>query len=178
MNSKLISLSAISSAFVAIILTLGTYIEFIDVFTIVASSIFVTLPLYYKSFKASFLTYLVGGVIAILLSGFNFVHSIVFPAYFAFFGVYPIIQSLFNEKKINKILGVIITLIWFIGVAYGLYFYYTALMNLSLGKMPVWIADNIYWFIALFAIVFYAVFNRFIFVTRRLCDQLLHRIIK
>lgn len=177
MNSKLIAISAISSAFVAIILIFGAYIQLLDVFTIVASSIFVTLPLYYKSYKASLLTFLVGGVIAFMISGFNYL-SIVFPSYFAFFGIYPIIQSYFDEKKFNKILGIVITLIWFIGVAYGLYFYYTGIMMLKIRDLPLWVSNNIYLFIGLFAVVFYGIYNRFIFVTKRLSNQLLQRIIK
>ena len=177
MNSKLIALSAISSAFVAIIRIFGAYVQLVDVFTIVASSVFVTLPLYYKSYKASFLTYLAGGVIAFLISGFNFL-SIVFPSYFAFFGLFPIIQSLIADKGFNKILGVILTLIWFVAVAFGLYFYYTGVMKMEIRDLPVWIANNIYYFIVIFAVVFYCIYNRFVYVTKRLTDQLLKRIIK
>lgn len=177
MNSKLIAISAISSAFVAILLIFGAYVQLFDVFTIVASSIFVTLPLYYKSYKASILSFLVGGVIAFMISGFNYL-SIVFPSYFAFFGIFPIVQSFFNEKGVNKILGVIITLVWFIGVAYGLYFYYTGIMLLEIKDLPVWISNNIYWFISVFAVVFYCVYNRFIFITKKITNQLLQRIIR
>ena len=177
MKSKLIALSAISSALVAIILTLGAYIQLIDVFTIVVASIFVTLPLYYNSFKAGVLTYLAGGVIAFMISGFNYL-SIVFPSYFLFFGVYPIVQHAFMRKgKTAKIIGTILSLIWFVAVAYGLYFFYTGLIG-PLNDFPVWILDNIYYFVALFAIVFYFIFNRFILVLGRFTNQLLRRIIK
>ena len=177
MKSKLIALSAISSALVAIILTLGAYIQLIDVFTIVVASIFVTLPLYYNSFKAGVLTYLAGGVIAFMISGFNYL-SIVFPSYFLFFGVYPIVQHAFMRKgKTVKIIGTILSLIWFVAVAYGLYFFYTGLIG-PLNDFPVWILDNIYYFVALFAIVFYFIFNRFILVLGRFTNQLLKRVIK
>jgi len=177
MKSRLIALSAISSAMTAIILTLGAYIQLIDVFTIVAASIFVTLPLYYNSFKASLLTYLAGGVIAFMISGFNYL-SIVFPSYFLFFGVYPIVQHAFMQKgKTAKILGTILSMIWFIAIAFGLYFFYTGLIG-PLSDFPKWILDNIYYFIPAFAIVFYLIFNRFILVLGRFTNQLLKRVIK
>ena len=177
MKSRLIALSAISSAMTAIILTLGAYVQLIDVFTIVAASIFVTLPLYYNSFKASLLTYLAGGVIAFMISGFNYL-SIVFPSYFLFFGVYPIVQHAFMQKgKTAKILGTILSMIWFIAIAFGLYFFYTGLIG-PLSDFPKWILDNVYYFIPAFAIVFYLIFNRFILVLGRFTNQLLKRVIK
>lgn len=177
MKSRLIALSAISSAMTAIILTLGAYVQLIDVFTIVAASIFVTLPLYYNSFKASLLTYLAGGVIAFMISGFNYL-SIVFPSYFLFFGVSPIVQHAFMQKgKTAKILGTILSMVWFIAIAFGLYFFYTGLIG-PLSDFPKWILDNIYYFIPAFAIVFYLIFNRFILVLGRFTNQLLKRVIK
>ena len=86
MKSKTIALSAISAGFVAIILTVGAYVEFTDVFMLAVSSIFVLLPLYFNSYKGSILAFIVGGVIAFLVSGFNIL-SIVFPSYFGFFGI-------------------------------------------------------------------------------------------
>ena len=53
MKSKIISISAISAGFLALILTVGAYIEMVDLFCIVISSVFVILPLYYKSFIGS-----------------------------------------------------------------------------------------------------------------------------
>ena len=148
-----------------------------DVFMLVTASIIVLLPLYYNSFKAGVLTYLAGGVIAFMISGFNYL-SIVFPSYFLFFGVYPIVQHAFMRKgKTVKIIGTILSLIWFVAVAYGLYFFYTGLIG-PLNDFPVWILDNIYYFVALFAIVFYFIFNRFILVLGRFTNQLLKRVIK
>ena len=44
------------------------------------------------------LAYLAGGVIAFLCSGFNIL-SLVFPAYFLFFGVYPIVKTKLVETN-------------------------------------------------------------------------------
>ncbi|MBQ8426349.1 MAG: hypothetical protein IJX16_01145, partial [Clostridia bacterium] len=111
MKSKVIALSAISSAIIAVLLTLGAYIELLDLFALVIASIFVILPLYYKSYLGSLLCYLSGGVLAFLCSGFNIL-SIVFPAYFCFVGLYPIIKCKMMDKSSNRILGLIIGAIW------------------------------------------------------------------
>ena len=136
------------------------------------------LPLYYKSYKAAILAYLAGGVVAFMISGFNIL-SIVFPSYFAFFGIYPIVQNKLSEKgKKVKIIGTILSFLWFTAFAYGIYFYYTGFMGLAINDLLYWISNNIYYFIAVFALVFYAIYNRFIYVVGKLSNQLLRRIIK
>ena len=176
MKSKLISISAISAGFIAIILLIGAYFEIADVFTIVISSVFVTLPLYYKSFKASVLAYLAGGVIAFLCSGFNIL-SLVFPAYFAFFGIYPIIKFLI-ENKGKKYVGFIIGLIWCVLAFFGLYYYYTFVMLRVEEGLPKWIIDYIEVFIALISVVIFIIYDKFLSITRRVADYYLKKIIK
>ena len=86
MKSKLITISAISSALITIVLTIGAYIEVADLLALVVATIFVALPLYFNSYIASILSFLAGGILALIFSGFNFL-SVVFPAYFGFFGL-------------------------------------------------------------------------------------------
>ena len=97
MKSKVVSLSAISASFIAVALAVGTYFEIADLFMLVTASVFVLLPLYLKSYKGSFLAFLAGGVIALLISGFNF--SLIYPAYFGFFGIYPLVKMKMIEKR-------------------------------------------------------------------------------
>ena len=52
MKSRLLAISAISAALVAISLTVGAYVDMADIFSLVIASAFVLLPLYYDSFKA------------------------------------------------------------------------------------------------------------------------------
>ena len=176
MKSKLISISAISAGFIAMVLLIGAYFEIADVFTIVISSVFVTLPLYYKSFKASVLAYLAGGVIAFLCSGFNIL-SLVFPAYFTFFGIYPIIKFLI-ESKGKKYAGFIIGFIWCVLTFFGLYYYYTFVMLRVEEGLPQWIIDYIEIFIALISVVFFIIYDKFLSVTRRVANYYLVKIIK
>lgn len=64
MKSRVIALSAISAAFVALFLTLGAYIEFINIISVIVASVFIVLPMYENSKLGSFLAFLAGGVIA------------------------------------------------------------------------------------------------------------------
>ena len=177
MKSKIISLSAVSAAFTAIALIVGAYFEFTDVFALVISSVFVILPIYLRSYKGSVLSYLVGGVIAFLCSGFNIL-SLVFPAYFLFFGVYPIVKNKMIEKKFNKYAGFIIGLIWFIIIAYGAYFYYTLIMHGVFDGLPNWVNDYVLYVVAFVAVIFFIIYDRFVLVIKYLIDRYLGRIIK
>ena len=97
MNSKIVSISAISAGLIAIALLVGAYFEFADLFAVVIASVFVLMPLYLKSYKGSVLAGLAGGVIAFLCSGLNFL-SLVFPTYitfFCFFQPFPVEEFVF-----------------------------------------------------------------------------------
>ena len=177
MKSKIVAISAISAALSALFLTVGAYFEIADLFTIVIASVFTLLPIYYKSYKGSVLAFLCGGIIAFLCSGFNLI-SLVFPAYFAFFGIYPIVKSKMMDKSFNKVAGFIIGGLWFLAVSYGLYFYYVLIMGGNFYDLPLWISQYIVYFVAIVSILFFAVYDRFVFVMRRLADFYLGRILK
>ncbi len=176
MKSKLISLSAISSALVAIFLTIGAYVEVADLCMLVIASVFVLLPLYYNSFKASFLTFLVGGVIAAILSGFNF--ALIFPAYFLFFGLYPIVKQLIIQKRLDRKLCIVIGLVWILIAFYLCYFYYTLVLEFSVSDLPYGLSDYVLYIVGLLAVVFYFVYDRFIFVAKFTMDKYLKKILK
>ena len=178
MKSKIISLSAISACFIAVSLVVGTYFEILDFFMLVTASVFVLLPLYLKSYKGSFLAYLVGGVVAILCGGFNF--TLIYPAYFLFFGVYPIIKNMFMRKNIKQWLRILISLVWFIVVAYICYFYYTHFLGLAIiiSGAPKWVDNYIIYGVGIIAIVFFFVYDKFIDVIKIVIDRYLRQIVK
>ena len=178
MKSKIISLSAISASFIAVALVVGTYFEIFDFFMLVTASVFVLLPLYLNSYKGSFLAYLAGGIIAILCGGFNF--TLIYPAYFLFFGIYPIIKNKFMQKPVKKGLRIAIGLVWFILVSYVCYFYYTLVLDLSviIDGAPKWLDNFIVYGVGLLAVVFFFVYDRFISVIKIVLDKYLNRIIK
>ena len=177
MKSKLISISAISSAFVAIVLTIGVYFNMADLFCLVVASVFVMLPLYYKSHLAGFLSYLAGGVIAFIFSGFNFL-IVTVPAYFVFFGVFPLVKNLMEEKNFNKYVRYLIGLIWCVLAVYGMFFFYKNVMNLDFSDLPVFVKDNLVIVVGLLGVIFYVVYERFLTAFRRIIDELLKKVLK
>lgn len=178
MKSRLIALSAISAGLVAIPLIVGAVFEFSDIFALIVSSVFVTLPLYLKSYKGSYLAYLAGGIVGLICGGLANITSIVFPAYFAFFGIYPIVKCKMVEKSFNKYLGFVLGLVWCIAVAYGIYYYYLFVAGGVFDGLPQWLEDYAVYGVALFALVFFVIFDRFIVVMRFFIDKYLGRIIK
>ena len=176
MKSKVVSLSAISASFIAICLIIGTYFELADLFVLVVASVFVLLPLYFNSYKGSFLAFLSGGVIAILICGFNF--TLVYPAYFGFFGIYPIIKSKMLEKRISKALNILIGIIWFLIISYVCYYYYIFVLGGVFDGLPDWVLKYLIYFIGVIAVIFYFIYDRFIVAIKFSLDKYLSKIIK
>ncbi len=177
MKSKVLSLSAISASFIAILLTLGAYIEFVDLFSVIFSSVFVLLPLYYGSYKGSFLASLAGVIIAFLCGGLNIL-SLVFPCYLLFFGFYPIFSCKMQDKKTNIAIVYLIGAIWCLIMCYSAYFYYTLIMGGVFDGLPLWVKEYALIIVGVIGIIFYFVYDRFIVVIRRLVNVYLQRIIK
>lgn len=181
MKSRVITVSAISAGLVAVCLTVGIYLNFVDVFSLILSSAFVVLPLYLKSYKGSLMAYLVGGLLGLIFGWFNFVYSFVFPAYFAFFGIYPIINCFLKDKKVKRYISHLVGLVWCVATFYGIYFYYTMVMNLDFANLPdylSWINDYIVYAVGVLGLIFYFIYDRFITIIRTLIDRYLGKIIK
>ena len=178
MKSKIISISAISSAIVAICLILGSYIQFVDLISLVLSSFFVILPLYYNSYKGAFLSCIVAGVISLVATIPTMSFSIVLPAYFSFFGFYPIVKQLFIKYNMNKILAFVIGLVWCLIAFYAIYYLYIFVFLLPLDDLPQIILDYILIFVGLAGLIFFVVFDRFLFTSKFFIDRYLGKIIK
>ncbi len=177
MKTKVISLSAISASLIALCLTLGAYFGVVDIFMVIIASFFVILPTYYKSYLGSILAFLAGGVLAFLFSGFNFL-SLVFPAYFAFFGLYPIVRCKENQVKFNKFIYYPLCLVWCVSVIFGLYFFLLYLTNDPFAELPKFVVKNIYFFVALVGVLVFIMYDRCIFLLKRLMDNYLGKLIK
>ena len=177
MKSKLLALSAISSAFSAILLTVSAYVTFADLFCLVLSSAFVMLPLYYGSYKAGFLAFLAGGVITFIFSGFNFTVMVI-PAYFLFFGLFPLVKTLVEEKKVNKIVVYVLGLIWCLLAVYGIYFFYVDISGISFSHLPKIVYDNILIVVGIVGCFFYVIYERYVKSVKKFIDYYLRKIIK
>ena len=189
MKSRVIALSAISAAFVALFLTLGAYVEFIDIITVIIASVFIVLPLYEKSYLGSVLAYFAGGVLAFLFSGAN-IFTLVFPAYFLYFGLIPIFNHLVKEKNFNKAVWFVIKFIWFAAVCVLLVFFYLKVMKIPIEFTFDFLGNEydlsgweniefIFWSVfALTAALFFLVYNKFVQVAQIYVDKALSKIIK
>ena len=127
------------------------------------------------------MAYLVGGVLGLIFGWFNFIYSFVFPAHFVFFGVYPIVNCLLKDKKVKRYISHLVGLLWCVATFYGIYFYYTIIMNLDFANLPEylsWINDYIIYAVGVLGLVFYFVYDRFIAIIRALIDRYLGKIIK
>ena len=177
MKSKLLAISAIGASFTALALTLGVYFNVAEFIALVLASVFVILPIYYNSYKACLLTYFAGGFLGIILGAFN-IFNIVVPSYFLFFGLYPILRLLMLEKGVNKIIQIVIGVVWSIAYFYGLYFFGTLVLNLTMEDMPILVVKYIYFLIPIFSVLFYFIFDRYIVKVKILIDKYLDKIIK
>ena len=178
MKSKIITLSAISSALVALILTLGSYLQIADIFCTIISSVFVIMPLYYNSFKGSLLCYLVGGVVGAIICLPTLALSFVLPAYALFFGIYPIFKNYILRKNLDKRISFFVGLIWCLLTFYGVYFYYTAVMGLTVENLPEIISEYLLVFVGVLGLIFFPIYDRFLFVSKMFLDRYLNRVIK
>ena len=172
MKSKVIALSAVSAGFTAICLIVGAYLDFADLIALVLASAFVILPLYYGSYKGAALAFLAGGTIALLIALPKISLTIVFPAYAAFFGLYPIIRHFAAEKQVKKTIIYIVGAVWCVAAVYGMYFYYT------LPAWAEWIRGGILYILPVIGLIFYFIYDRYVVVTKTFLDGVLKRIIK
>lgn len=178
MKSKIVAISALSAGFIAISLIIGAYVQAVDLFALVVASVFALMPLYRNSFVGAFMAYLVGGVIALVCALPTISFTVVFPAYVGFFGLYPIIRHKFIQKNVGNALCLAIGLVWCVGAVFGIYFYYTLVMNLPFTGLPLWVSNNIYVFLGIIGIVFFFIYDRFIIIVKKVLDRYLGRIIK
>ena len=133
MKTKILTLSALSSALAAIVLILGTvFHQFLDLASVVIAPMFLAIPLYYNSVKGSFLATLSAGILALLLTGIgNIATNVVYISYFLFFGFFPLIKYLSLTKRWNKYLTHTLCCIWFIITAIVIYLFWVEVLGLE-----------------------------------------------
>ena len=111
--SKIISLSAVTTALAVIFLAVGAYVDVMDLSCLFMSSLMIMLPLSKKSVKSALFSYGATAILTLLLtmSTGKFAIAILFTF---FFGLHPIINYLEKEKNWNRILLLVIKDVWFI----------------------------------------------------------------
>ncbi len=178
MKTRVITLSAISSALCALTLVLGTYFaELFDLFAVMFGPLFLSLPLFLDSPKGSFLAYLSAGILALLLTGFN-ITNLVYVSYFPFFGIYPIVKYISVMKKWKKPIFYTMSCLWFILTVVGMYYYYTAFLGLDLGLIIKIKQEYIPILLAIGSAPIFFLIDKFVFVAQIMIFRLLKKIIK
>lgn len=118
--SKVIALSAITTAFCTILLVFGAIVEVFDLSCLFMASLVIMIPLT-KGYKlGAFLSYLASVLLGFILTGARF--QILIP-FTMFFGLHPIVNYLQKQFKINKILATALKAVWFVATLFITYYF-------------------------------------------------------
>ena len=177
MSSKDIALSAISAAIVGIALTVGAYVEIIDICMLAIATIAVMLPLYKNLYWGSICAFFAGGLIGFFAGGMN-IQRFIYPAYFFFAGLYPVINALFVKWKLNKWLAHVIKLVWCFGAVYLIYWLSAVVWGLHFDYYWNFVKENIWYILIAVSFVLYVLFDLCINQMQRFLSIYLTRIIK
>lgn len=113
-NAKLIAISAIASAFATVFLTFGNWFTTFSLSGAFTASLCMMLPIAKKSYKGAVLAYLSTVVLTGVFSGFFTRWEALLP-FAVFSGLHPTVNYFLEERKVNKILAVVLKDIWFVG---------------------------------------------------------------
>ena len=125
-KSKLIALCAISSGFAILCLTAGVFIPMLDYSGIFMASLCMMIPLTKKSFKGSILTYLATLCLALIF--FVGVKPEIVLTFGIFFGAHPAVSYILREKKVNKVISMVIKTVWFVASLLLIYTLFSAFL--------------------------------------------------
>ncbi len=112
-ESKIVVLSALSTAFATIFLVVGSYLPDFSLAAAFMASISMMPILIKRSYKGGILTYISTVLLAGIFSGFFTRWDALFP-FISFMGLHPLVNTFFKEKKVNKFVALIIKDIWFV----------------------------------------------------------------
>ena len=168
-NSKLIALSAIATAFSIIFMTLGAIVPALDYSGIFMASICVMLPLSKKSVKAALLTYGATLILAALLVGAT-------TSRWEIVIIYPTVSYIMKEKNFNKIIGILLKTIWFVGVLIFIYFFFTEFLFEESFLNKEWVKKYIYLILIVGGGVIFVVYDFLMDRLQRSADAIVNRL--
>ncbi len=125
-RSKVIALSAICTAFALLFMIAGVFIPILDYSAIFMASMCTMVPLAKKSWQGGLGTF----VATALLSAIFFVGAKpeIVLTYSIFFGLHPTVNYIIKDKRINKILAIIVKTVWFVGSLLLVYTLFSAFL--------------------------------------------------
>jgi hypothetical protein len=117
--SRVVSLSAMSTALAVICLVFGSAVDLFSLSCLFMASLALMLPLS-KGYKlGGFLAYIASGVLTMIFIGV--IPQVILP-YAMFFGLHPLANYFQKQFKINVVIATVVKGIWFIGTLYVMYF--------------------------------------------------------
>ncbi len=120
-KSKLIALSAVTTAFATLFLTMGAYISIFEYSGIFMASICMMIPLTKKSVWAGLMTYVATALLCLIFIGGRWEIAITFAM---FFGLHPLANYFCEKKRIKWFIALPVKEIWFLGTLLFLYFFF------------------------------------------------------
>ena len=112
-KSKVVVLSALSSAFATISLVVGSYFPNLSLAAAFTASVFMMLVLVKRSYKGGIMAYLSTVILSGIFTGFFTRWDALFP-FIIFMGLHPLVNVFLEDKKVNKIVAIIAKDIWFV----------------------------------------------------------------
>ncbi|HBK02759.1 MAG TPA: hypothetical protein DDY77_07010 [Clostridiales bacterium] len=110
--SRVVAYSAVTTALATVFLIIGEFFPVLSLSAAFMASLTIMIPLAKRTYLGAILSYLASAILALLLTGFKFEAVLPFAA---FCGLHPIVNRFVEDKKINKILAVIVKDVWFVG---------------------------------------------------------------
>lgn len=117
--AKMVAYASVSAALATVFLAIGEFFPTFSLSAAFMASLAMMIPLTKKSYAGAVLAYISSALLALLITGFRFEGILPFAA---FCGLHPLVNAFIEDKKINKILGLVVKDVWFVGVAYLTYF--------------------------------------------------------
>ena len=109
-KSRIVAFGAVGAALGAVFLTIGAYTGLGEFFWYFIASVCVMITFHNHSIVGSVMTFVSCCLLSLAASGFNI--AFLLP-YIIFFGAYPIANYIENRYKVNKVLMIVITCVWF-----------------------------------------------------------------
>lgn len=112
-KSKIVVLSALSSAFATVFLVVGNFFPELSLSGAFLASLSMMPILTKRSYRGAVMAYLSTIILAGIFSGFFVRWDALFP-FAVFLGLHPLVNVILEDKKVNKIVAIIIKDIWFV----------------------------------------------------------------
>ena len=123
-----------------------------------AAEIAMMIPLSKNYLTGGFLACLASSLIALLLTGGDFI--LIMP-FIVFFGLHPLANKLSEKYNINKALSFIVKMLWFIGAVF-LIFFFAELFIADKNKLTMLVNKYYYILLPLIGAAFFVIYEWFI----------------